>query len=117
MIKFGLLAKESGEISRECWPHAEALACMHVLQDCDPVSKKSTKPTLCSSHCRLMKQHICKGEYRRVIYSDYMQQFIPLCEEISFIDDSNGEFCYFLPTFNMSLGIYFTFVYELVLKY
>ena len=111
-FKLLFLAKESDEISRECWPHAEALTCMHVFQDCDPVSKKSTKPTLCSEHCRLMKRHICKGEYKRVIHSDYMQQFIPLCEQISIIDDSNGEFCYFLPTFNMSLGIYFAFAYR-----
>lgn len=96
--------RKTRQIGRECWPHAEALTCMHFYPECNTAQNAPIKTTLCSTHCSFLKQGICKGEFRRAKHSSYFQRFIPLCEEVSFIEDSKGEFCFFLPTFDLKKG-------------
>ena len=105
-------AREAAIINTECWEHAKAYTCSTWFPECNPVTNKPTQRPLCSEHCDFMQTHVCKGEFKRVRHSPYYQLFLPLCEKVSLVDDSDGLNCYFLPTVDFRKGDIPTFFYN-----
>ncbi|XP_065680238.1 tyrosine-protein kinase transmembrane receptor Ror isoform X6 [Hydra vulgaris] len=96
--------QEAAIINTECWEHAKAYTCSTWFPECNPITNKPTQRPLCSEHCDFMQTHVCKGEFKRVRHSPYYQLFLPLCEKVSLVDDSDGSSCYFLPTVDLRKG-------------
>lgn len=102
---FVRLDKETGQITKECWPHAKALTCAYHYPECNRRKDgASLKTNLCSQHCQFMNRNVCKDELQRSRISSKFRQFLPLCEEVALFDDSDGRNCFFLPTVDFSKG-------------
>ncbi|XP_066918249.1 tyrosine-protein kinase transmembrane receptor Ror-like isoform X2 [Clytia hemisphaerica] len=98
-------SRQSGEISRECWPHAKALTCRLFYPRCDARLTGPDVKSLCTKDCKYARQ-MCDGEYRRALHSKYYQEFIPLCDDSNMFGDSasNMNLCEKLPTYNPDKG-------------